>query len=125
MGSSMGGFFANHFAERYQCKAVLINPVVFPHIMLKAHLGPHRNPYTGVEYLLEESMIAPLEQNLVEDMQHPEHRFVMLQTGDEVLDYRDAESFYAASQLHVVEGGDHSFVDYEHWIPRIASFFGV
>lgn len=125
MGSSMGGFFANYFAELYACKAVLINPVVYPHIMLGDHLGDHRNPYTGVEYSLEKGMIAPLQKQLIASMRDPKKRLVMLQTGDEVLDFREAESFYADSNLFVETGGDHSFVGFESWLPRIANFLGV
>ncbi len=125
IGSSMGGFFANYFAEKYRCKAVLINPVVFPHRMLQDHLGRHRNPYTGVEYSLEQGMIAPLSNQVVRNMHSPARRFVMLQKGDEVLDYREAENFYASSHLHVEDGGDHSFVNYDRWLPRIALFLGL
>ncbi len=123
MGSSMGGFFANYFAERYELQAVLINPAVYPHRLLKSYLGKQRNPYTGNEYELTESMVSPLQDMVVTSMRNPASRMVLAQKGDEVLDYRETENFYRDAQLHIEEGGDHSFQDYERWLPRIAEFF--
>jgi len=122
IGSSMGGFLANYLAERYGCAAVLINPAVYPHRLLMDFLGPQVNPYTGVEFSLDETMVASLESLLVTRMQRPERRMVLLQTNDEVLDYREAESYYASSNLLIEQGGDHSFQRYERHLPAIARF---
>jgi len=120
IGSSMGGFFANVMAQRYQLPATLINPVVYPHQRMLEFLGDQQNPYTGAHYTLSADMLQPLEAMLV---QPTTPRLVLVQEGDEVLDYREAQAFYRVSQLHVEAGGDHSFQGYENWLPQIASFF--
>ena len=52
VGSSLGGFYATWLAERYDAKAVMINPSVRPFTDLERYLGPQRNLYTGEAYEL-------------------------------------------------------------------------
>jgi len=49
----------------------------------------------------------------------------MLQTGDEVLDYQQAVEKYRHCQLTIEQGGDHSFINYENALPKVASFFNL
>ncbi|NNL57304.1 MAG: esterase YqiA [Pseudomonadales bacterium] len=130
IGSSMGGFFANYFAEHYGCRAVLVNPAVRPNELFadlvasqeNAQAAQLHNPYTGESCTLTAQHMVELRGLVVEPMTHPEHRMVLLETGDETLDYRDAEAFYRAAHCHIETGGDHSFTRYEAWLPRIAQF---
>jgi hypothetical protein len=48
---------------------------------------------------------------------------VMVQTGDEVLDYQQAVEKYQYCRLLVQEGGDHSFIDFDKSLPTIFEFF--
>jgi predicted esterase YcpF (UPF0227 family) len=47
---------------------------------------------------------------------------LLLQTGDEVLDYRHAQKRYEGCAIETEVGGDHSFVDYQRHIPSILKF---
>ena len=47
VGSSLGGFYATHLAQRYDARAVLINPAVHPARDLTPWLGPQTNLHTG------------------------------------------------------------------------------
>ena len=60
VGSSLGGFYATWLAERYDAKAVMINPSVRPFTDLERYLGPQRNLYTGEEYELTRDHFAEL-----------------------------------------------------------------
>ena len=46
VGSSLGGFYATHFAERLGVRAVLINPAIRPYVGLESYLGTQKNLYT-------------------------------------------------------------------------------
>ena len=46
----------------------------------------------------------------------------MVETGDEVLDYRVAVAYYAESRQIVIPGGDHGFRCFEQHIPTIIAF---
>jgi hypothetical protein len=55
----------------------------------------------------------------------PDRYFLLVQTGDEVLDYRQAVGFYAGAWQFVQGGGDHAFTGFERQIPAILAFGGV
>lgn len=49
---------------------------------------------------------------------------VLVETGDEVLDYHAAVARYAGAEQVVVPGGDHSFQSFLGQVPRILAFAG-
>ena len=125
VGSSLGGFYATWLAERYDASAVLINPSVRPFADLERYLGPQRNLYTGEEYELTREHFAELAMLRIERITRPERYFLLTQSGDEVLDWREAVSYYGGTWQFVQGGGDHAFQDFEAQIPTILHFAGV
>lgn len=125
VGSSLGGFYATHLAETYGAKAVLINPAVHPDRDLAPYLGAQRNPYTGEAYELTAGHFAELSAFKVARIARPHHYLLLVQTGDEVLDYRVAVAFYAGAWQFVRGGGDHAFHDFAAQLPVILRFAGV
>lgn len=123
VGSSLGGFYATHLVERDGGRAVLINPAVDPHIGLRTYLGPQKNLYTGESYELTEGHLgqwsALYERNIT-----PSRYLLLVETGDEVLDYRRAVERYAGAEQVVVQGGDHSLRSFPEQLPRILKFAG-
>ena len=47
---------------------------------------------------------------------------LLVETGDEVLDYREAVDFYAGARQVVREGGDHGFSRFTEYLPHILEF---
>ena len=125
VGSSLGGFYATHLAETYGAKAVLINPAVHPDRDLAAYVGAQRNPYTGEAYELTAGHFAELSAFKVARIARPQRYLLLVQTGDEVLDYRVAVAFFAGAWQLVQGGGDHTFHDFAVQIPVILRFAGV
>jgi predicted esterase YcpF (UPF0227 family) len=125
VGSSLGGFYATWLAERYQANAMMINPSVRPFTDLERCLGQQRNLYTGEEYELTRAHFAELLMLKVERITRPERYFLLTQTGDEVLDWREAVGYYGGAWQFVQGGGDHAFQDFESQIPTILRFAGV
>ncbi len=125
LGSSLGGFFATNLVERYGYRAVLINPAVAPHELIQEYLGENRNLHTGQRYLLQAEHADQLRAMAVNRFQHPERYWVLLQAGDETLDFRLAAKKYYRSACVIEQGGDHSFVHFERWIPAILDFFDI
>ncbi|CAD5291720.1 putative esterase [Alteromonas sp. 38] len=122
IGSSMGGYLSTFLIEKFSGKAVLINPAVKPYELLQGFIGEHTNPYTGEVFHIVESDIDVIEKLDAKELQHGPAYKVLLQTEDETLDYRLAETKYASSTLVVEEGGDHSFIGFENHLPAIADF---
>jgi len=121
-GSSLGGYYATYLAEKYSGSAVLINPSVKPYETLSAHLGENKFYFDEGCWEFDESHIQQLKDMKVEKITEPERYLVLLQTGDETLDYREAELKYKNSQCIIEQGGDHSFVGLERFIPKIMQF---
>jgi predicted esterase YcpF (UPF0227 family) len=124
IGSSLGGFYATCLAERHALRAVLINPAVEPHVGLRAWLGPQQNMYSGERYELTEEHLRQWQRQHV-PMPRPERYLLLVETGDEVLDYRAAVKRYRGAKQVIVQGGDHSLASFPAQIPLILEFAGM
>ncbi len=123
IGSSLGGYYATWLAERHNLPAVLVNPSVHPDRTLRDYLGPNRNLYTDMPWEFRPEHIEELEAMRVAPLTRPQNFMVLVQTGDEVLDYREATGKYRDSRLVIEEGGDHGFRDYPRHLPAVLAFF--
>lgn len=121
VGSSLGGFYATYLVERHRCRAVLINPAIDPHVGLRAYLGTQTNLHTGAPYELTEAHLQEWKKLYVPRIT-PNRYLLIVETGDEVLDYRRAVERYAGAEQVVIEGGDHSLQSFPRHLPRILEF---
>jgi uncharacterized protein len=124
VGSSLGGFYATWLAEKHDVRAVLINPAVRPQRDLRAFLGIQQNLYTGERYELTEAHLAQWEDLFVPEIT-PERYLLLVETGDEQLDYREAVVRYAGARQIVVQGGDHTLQSFPEHMPLILEFAGL
>jgi predicted esterase YcpF (UPF0227 family) len=108
VGSSLGGFYATYLAEKHAAKAVLINPAIDP----------------GEAYELTEAHLRAWQQLYIQRIT-PERYLLLVETGDEVLDYRRALARYAGAEQVVIQGGDHSLASFPQHLPRILEFSGL
>lgn len=122
VGSSMGGFLATHLANRFDGRAVLINPAVHPHLLLRDMLGSHQNPYTSERFVLTEAHVQELQQLDICHIDRPDNLWVLLQSGDETLDYRLALQLYQECRITLEQGGSHAFDGFERYLADIAGF---
>jgi uncharacterized protein len=121
VGSSLGGYYATYLAEKHGLKAVLINPAIDPHVGLRAYLGAQKNLHTGEPYELTEAHLRDWEA-LYTPRITPRRYLLIVETGDEVLDYRRAVERYAGAEQIVIPGGDHSLQSFPQHLPRIIEF---
>jgi uncharacterized protein len=122
VGSSLGGYYATFLAEAYGARAVLINPSVRPASSLAAHLGPQRNLHTGESWELTPEHFAELEALSVPRLSRMNRYFLLMRSGDELLDWREAVARYAGAWQHVLGGGNHGWEDIDDEIPSILRF---
>src|SRR5690606_25463899 len=83
VGSSLGGYYATHLAERHGLKALLINPAVAPHRLFDGYLGTQRNLYTDETWELTLDHVQALAELEVPPPQDASRYQVWLQTADE------------------------------------------
>jgi len=124
VGSSLGGFYATWLAERWSVRAVLLNPAVHPQRDLGAYLGPQRNLYSGEAYELTTGHLDELDALWCARVQ-PARYLLIAETGDEVLDYREAVLRFRGARQIVVPGGDHTLQCFAAQIPAILAFAGM
>jgi hypothetical protein len=104
-----------------------VNPAIKPYELLTDYLGEQVNPYTDEVYQVSTDHIQQLKT--IEPVAPPPNSsqknnyLVMVQMGDEVLNYQEAVDKYKNCQLIVQEGGDHSFTDFEQSLPMVCNFF--
>ncbi|MDR3391518.1 MAG: YqiA/YcfP family alpha/beta fold hydrolase [Sulfuriferula sp.] len=122
VGSSLGGFYATWLAERFGIKAALVNPAVHAHLLLAGEIGEQKNYSSGEVYQFTPQHLEELAALDLAHAQHPENFLLLVETGDEVLDYRDALAYYAESRQIVVPGGNHGFLSFTQYIPAILEF---
>ncbi|AUI85262.1 esterase YqiA [Vibrio azureus] len=125
VGSSLGGYLSMWLNDRYGFRAVVVNPAVKPYELLADYLGQQTNPYTNETYTLEACHIDELKALDVERIASPQSFWLLQQTEDEVLNYRQAVEKFALAQQTVEEGGDHSFVGFERYPAEIIKFLAL
>ena len=125
VGSSLGGYYATHLAEKHRLKAVLVNPAVVAHLSLAEFVGPPTNLYTGESFDFRPEYIDALRAIEVQRISRPRDFLLLVETGDEVLDYRQAVAKYAGCRQVVLEGGDHSFTRWDACLDAVLEFAGL
>ncbi|MHA2705892.1 esterase YqiA [Vibrio owensii] len=122
VGSSLGGYMSTWLNAKFGFPAVVVNPAVKPYELLVDYLGEQTNPYTHETYTLEACHIDELKALDVQSIALPESFWLLQQTEDEVLDYRQAVEKFVNAKQTVEEGGDHSFVGFERYPAQIIEF---
>jgi uncharacterized protein len=123
MGSSLGGFWATWLAEKYNVRAVLINPAVRPYEFMPKYIGQSLKSYHSEDrYCLEWQHIKEIKAADVAPLS-VDNYWLLVQTGDEVLNYTHALEKYADCRQTVEQGGDHAFQGLERFFDEIVNFF--
>jgi len=132
IGSSLGGFWAQYLAKNWgqsqgsdpNFSIVLINPSLRPDETLARHAGRYRNEATGGETVLTAADVADLRHYRVEPCDPRVPTLVLLDSADEVLDYRVAEAaFRGCGRTRVFAGGSHRFEHLPEALPEILALY--
>lgn len=125
VGSSLGGYYATWLAQTHGLKAVLVNPAVVAPLSLGAYVGPQTNLYTGEVFEFKPQYVDELRALEVARLSNPENILLLVETGDELLDYREAVTKYAGARQVVIEGGDHGFQHWGDYLDAVLDFAGL
>ncbi|HUH60303.1 MAG TPA: YqiA/YcfP family alpha/beta fold hydrolase [Candidimonas sp.] len=122
IGSSLGGYYATCLAEHWKCRAVLLNPAVHAARDLATQVGEHTMYHSGAPFMFLPEYVDELAEMAVGKPAHPERYYLLAAKGDEVLDWNEMADWFAGSQGHIIEGGDHGLSDFERWMPDVLAF---
>lgn len=122
IGSSLGGYYATFLSEKYNLKAAMINPAVWAYKIFKNDMGANENLNTGEKYFIDDLWVQSLQDIFIESITGKNY-LVLLQTGDQTLNYKFAKQYFEGSNIIVDEGGSHSFENLELKIPEMLLHF--
>ena len=124
IGSSLGGFYAAYFAEKFQLKTVLLNPSTQPFLTLAPYVGENTFFCSGEKFQWTREHIGKLMSYSISKNSIKAPVLVLLQKGDEVLEYTKAEEVYENYRVIVQEGGNHRFENLGEYLGLIREFVG-
>lgn len=120
IGTSLGGFWANYFAHKYNSRCILVNPCISPSYYLKSKVGLIiskiliKNIGTIVDdYLFEFEMREQfINRNLNNSLIH-----LFLSKDDRILPYKKTLSMIKdPASCFIFEDGGHQFDSYWHYV---------
>ncbi|MBO7173188.1 MAG: esterase [Burkholderiaceae bacterium] len=121
VGASLGGFYAHWLAETVGCRAVLLNPATQPWGFIHHYLGEQTIYGTDRTMTVTEDFAIELKAMQAE-IADASRYWVLLCTGDEVLDWKVAHRQYADCRQIVIDGNNHMIEGFEAWIPELEKF---
>jgi predicted esterase YcpF (UPF0227 family) len=122
IGSSLGGFYATALAEATGCRAVLINPAVWPARDLAKYIGEQQSWHSDERFFFRPEYIGELQALTVDRITQPQRYLLLAATGDEVLDWREMTERYAGANQRVIEGSDHGLSDFDDYLDEVVRF---
>ena len=122
IGSSLGGFYSLYLSQKYNLKAVLINPSIYPYKTLQKCVGQAPSFHDTSSFKWMDEHIESLKKYSVEST-NQDKIMLLVQKGDETLNYKTAVEKLPKSLQIVEEGGNHSFEDIEKHFEKIKVFF--
>lgn len=124
VGSSMGGFYGQYFADKYQIPMVVINPALDPVSVLQPHLGMHENPVTQEHFELNTAYLTELMAYEITNISTLEC-LILQDSQDEVVPVDFAQRKYQDSenaQFCIFDGGNHAFQHLQEAWPTVEAF---
>lgn len=111
VGSSMGGFYGQYLARRFSfAHLYLVNPALEPWALMLPYVGTLRTTARGETYAVSSTLGEELRAFGVSNPCDGVPTTLLLNMGDEVIDYRIAAGLYRdCGRVLVYPGGDHAF----------------
>lgn len=124
IGASMGGFYATWLSQCFSLPAVLINPAVQPVELFERYFDDIQKSQPDL-VIDKAQIIDELQVMTLNNLESVDLLWLITQTGDEVLDYRQAVDYYALCRQKIEFGGNHTFVGFEDYLPDIMKFLDL
>ena len=133
VGSSLGGFYARWFSLQTGCPAVLLNPAPFPARDLSAYIGeqaawhdPQERFFFQAGFVDElKAQQADIERLAAQRPTGADDLFAIVSKGDEVLDWREMQTFCAGGKVRLLDGSNHAISDFDDHMDEVFAFMGL
>lgn len=112
VGTSLGGFYANFFAQLFDCPCVIVNPSTRPTKTMAARIGPNTNLASGETFDVTMAHIEAFQgmENYIKQTSNGALISLFLAEDDAVLDYRLAlEDIPFRKTTYITPDGGHRY----------------
>ena len=118
-------YSTNFFADINNAKAILINPAIPPLKGFEEYLGENENYSTGEKFNVYTEDIKFLRSLVVKEFNNQKNLLVLLESGDEVLNYAEAVKYFKGSNIDITFGGSHSYESMANKLEKIVKFLEI
>ena len=125
IGSSLGGYYASYFSTKLKTKSVLINPAIPPLRDFEMYLGENENYSTGEKFIITPEDIRYIRKISYKKYANAENTYVLLESDDEVLNYKETAKYFSGSYLDIIYGGSHSYESLDEKLKKIVDFIEI
>ena len=125
VGSSLGGYFASFFGSVNNSKVILINPAIPPLEGFEQYLGENENYSTGEKFNITKKDIKFLRSLVINKFINQKNTLVLLESGDEVLNYVETAKYFRGSNIDITFGGNHSYESITKKLQKIVKFLEI
>ena len=125
MGSSLGGYLALYYSQIHEVRVVLINPAIPPLSGFEIHLGENENYATGKKFMIKKDDLSFIRSLHHKKIHKPENILVLLESEDEVLNYIETTSYFKASHIDIIYGGNHSYTSLKNKYTKVTNFLKI
>ena len=125
MGSSLGGYYANFFGSINNSKVILINPAIPPLKGFEEYLGENQNYSTGERFIVTKEDIKFLRSLEIKEFNNQKNILVLLESGDEVLNFIETVKYFQGSNIDITFGGNHSYESVNTKLKKIVKFLNI
>ncbi|MBR0574315.1 MULTISPECIES: YqiA/YcfP family alpha/beta fold hydrolase [Pasteurellaceae] len=122
VGSSLGGFYATILSEEFDLKAILINPAVKVGKVLESRIGSHKAWHSNSNIIFTQRDVDILNNMDVREITKPNNFLLMIEKGDEILNYQLALTLYKDCNQLIFNDGNHGFSRFEKVLDLIDQF---
>ena len=125
MGSSLGGYLALYYSQIHEVEAVLINPAIPPLSGFEIHLGENENYATGKKFMIKKDDLSFIRSLHHKKINKPENILVLLESEDEFLNDLETTSYFKASHIDIIYGGNHSYTSLKNKYTKVTNFLKI
>jgi uncharacterized protein len=126
VGSSLGGFYATWVAEKMRCKAVLLNPAVFPARDMEKYIGEQTSWHDPSEsFFFKPEFINELHALDAGPLAEPSNYLAIIAKGDEVLSWQEMSARCRGAKVKLIDGSNHALGDFDDHLPDIVEFLNL
>ena len=117
--------YASYFSSKFKTKSVLINPAIPPLKDFEMYLVENENYSTGEKFIITPEDIKYIRKMSYKKYANAENTYVLLESGDEVLNYKETTKYFSGSYLDIVYGGSHSYESLDEKLKNIVNFIEI